>query len=298
MAITPTAADPFGLGTDIALLGDLNPVWGLVSGFTNLGYALARRFNAVLGSLFSDLGYGFDLNDLVNQSLLPSDIGRFSQAIAGQALLDERVQTCRAALSLDNRTSTLSIAISGTIPSGQAFQFILSANGLTVSLITVNGTPVAPQQPVTVVAGPSTVIIQGGTGGGLPGPPGPPGPGGSASQDIPIADLSSVLGSEDPQSQTQKTLDWSTLPATVTITLGGMLSSAAGTATFRVRIDGSDDAADGTVILTLTTASGSATPATASATISNPGGLGRIILTAQSNGANVCELRDATLTIR
>jgi hypothetical protein len=297
MAIQPTAADPFGLGTDIALLGDLNPVWGLVSGFTNLGYALARRLNAVLGSLFSDLGYGFDLNDLVNQSLLPSDIGRISQAISGQCLLDERVQTCRAALSLDNRTSTLSIAISGTIPSGQAFTFILSANGLTVALITVNGTPVAQKQPVTVVAGPSTVIIQNGS--STPGLPGPPGPAGGASESVPIADVESVLGSEDPQAQTQKEINWGALPASITITLNGMFSSAAGTATFRVRINGSDNADDGTVVLTLTASSASATPASASATISNPGGLGRLIVTAASSGAGVdCAARNLTLTVR
>jgi hypothetical protein len=297
MAITPTAADPFGLGTDIALLGDLNPVWGLVSGFTNLGCAIARRLSAVLGSLFSDLGYGFDLNDLVNQDLLPTDVARFSQAIAGQCLLDERVQTCRAALSFDNPSSTLTIAVSGTIPTGRAFQFILSANGITVALISVNGATVAPQQPVTVVAGPSTVIVGGGS--SQPGPPGPPGPGGGASESVPISDVESVLGSEDPQAQTQKEINWGALGASITITLNGMFSSASGTATFRVRINGSDNAADGTAIVTITAPSSSPTPASASATISNPGGLGRVIVTAESSSASVdCAGRNMTLTIR
>jgi hypothetical protein len=297
MAIQPTAADPFGLGTDIALLGDLNPVWGLVSGFTNLGYAIARRLNAVLGSLFYDLGYGFDLNDLVNQDLLPSDVARISQAIAGQCLLDERVQTCRAALSFDNPSSTLTIIVSGTIPSGQAFQFILAPNGITVALISVNGAVVAAQQPVTVVAGPSTVIIGGGS--SQPGPAGPPGPAGSASESVPIADVESSLGSEDPQPQCQKEINWGALPASITISLTGMFSSASGTATFRVRINGSDNAADGTVVLTITTSSASPTPASANATISNPGGVGRVIVTAQSSGASVdCAARNLTMPIR
>jgi hypothetical protein len=296
MAITPTAADPFGLGTDIALLGDLNPVWGLVSSFTNLGYAIARRLNAVLGSLFYDLGYGFDLNDLVNQDLLPGDVGRIAQAIAGQCLLDERIQTCRAALSFDSPSSTLTIVVSGTIATGQAFQFILSPNGLTVALISVNGQAVTTPAPATV-SGPSTVIIQSGS--ATAGPPGPPGPSGSASQDVPTADLESSSGSEDPQAQTQKQIDWDSLPATVTLALSGMFSSASGTGTFRVRVNGSDGVADGTIELTITTSSASPAPATASATISNPGGLGRIIVTAQSSGAAVsCAARDLALTIR
>jgi hypothetical protein len=297
MAITPTAADPFGLGTDIALLADLNPVWGLVSGFTNLGYAIARRLNAVLGSLFYDLGYGFDLNDLVNQDLLPGDVGRIAQAIAGQCLLDERVQTCRATLSFDNPSSTLTIIVSGTIPTGQAFQFILSPNGLTVALISVNGQAVTTPAPATV-SGPSTVIIQNGT--AEAGPAGPPGPSGSASQDIPIADVESSSGSEEAQPQTQKQIAWDSLPATVTLALSGMFSSAAGTATFRLRVNGSDGIADGTIELTIT--SSVASPpmaATASVTISNPGGLGRVIITAESSGAAVaCAARDLTLTIR
>jgi hypothetical protein len=297
MAITPTAADPFALGTDIALLGDLNPVWGLVSGFTNLGYAIARRLNAVLGSLFYDLGYGFDLNDLVNQGLTPSDVGRIAQAIAGQCLLDERVQTCRAALSLNAQTSTLTIAVSGTIATGQAFQFILSANGLTVALITVNGTTISSTPPATVT-GPTTVIIGGG-GSSTPGAPGPPGPAGSASQDVPIEDVESQVGSEDPQLQTQKEIVWGALPASVTLSLTGMYSSVSGTATFRVRINGSDGAADGTIELTITATSPSATQKTASATIANPGSTGRIIITAQSSGATVdCLGRGQTLTIR
>ncbi|HXJ47543.1 MAG TPA: hypothetical protein VNF91_00110 [Candidatus Acidoferrum sp.] len=296
MSIQPTAADPLGLGVDIALQGDLNPVWGLVSGFTNLGYAISRRLNAVLGSLFSDLGYGFDLSDLVNQDLLPTDVARISQAMAGQCLLDERVQTCRAALSFDNPSSTLTIVVSGTIATGQQFQFILAANGITVALISVNGATVAPQQPVTVVAGPSTVIVQNGT--AAAGPPGPPGPSGSASQDIPIADVISSLGSEEPQPQTQKDIVWADLPATITIKLAGTISSAAGNGVFHVRINGSDGAADGTVVATLTASSSSPTLASNGSTISNPGGSGRLIVTATSNGSNVCELRDATLTIR
>lgn len=299
MAIQPTPQDPFGLGTDIALLGDLNPVWGLVSGFTNLGYALARRLNAVLGSLFYDLGYGFDLNDLVNQDLLPTDIARLSQAIAGQLLLDERVQTCRAAIGLEFPSSTLTITVSGTTAVGAApFVFILQASGITVALISVNGTPVAQANPQTVVAGPSTIIV-GGSGSGQAGPPGPPGPSGSASESVPIADVESSLGSEDPQAQTQKEVNWGALPASITITLNGMFSSASGTSTFRVRINGSDNLADGTVVATITASSPSATPATAGTTISNPGGLGRVIVTVDSSGAGVDALgRNLTLTVR
>lgn len=300
MSITPTAADPFGLGTDIRLLGGLNPVWGLVSSFENLGCALARRFNAVLGSLFYSLGYGFDISDLVNQALVPSDISRISQALAGQALLDERVGTCRAALSLVPQTGELTIAVTGTTAVGGApFRFILAATDVTVTLLSVNGNPFSATAaaPSATFTGPTTVIIGGG-GSSEPGPAGPPGPSGSASESVPILDVESALGTEDPQPQTQKEVNWGALPATVTITLNAMISSAAGSAVFKVRINGSDNVADGTVVATLTASSPSATATSGGSTIANPGGLGRLIVTAQSNGTNDCQMRNATLTIR
>ena len=301
MAITPTSADPYGLGTDIALRGDLNQVWGLVSGFTNLGYALARRLNAALGSLFTDLGYGEDCSDLINAGLTPADVAKKSGAISAQCRLDERVQTCRTTFALNVQTGALVISVSGTIPSGApfAFQFIVDPTTVTLALLSVNG--VAIVQPTTAAAtsttgGNTTIIVEGGS--SEPGPPGPPGPGGGASESPPVADVESSLGSEDAQPQTQGD-QLGALPASITITLNGMFSSAASSAVFRVRINGSDNAADGTIVATITASSPSATAASGGSTIANPGGLGRVIVTAESSGAAVdCAGRNMTLTIR
>lgn len=303
MSITPTASDPLGLGTDVALLGDLNPVWGLVSGFTNLGYALARRLNATLGSLapVGDAAYGENLSDLLNQGLTPADVARKSQAVVGQCRLDERVQTCRVSFVLVPQTGALTINVTGTTPSGApfAFQFIVDPTTVTVSLLSVNGVAVAQGGTAVPAAASSTttVIIQGGSSG--PGPAGPPGPAGGASESVPIADVESDLGTEDPQPQTQKEVNWGALPASITITLNGMFSSASGSSVFHVRINGSDNLADGTIVATITASSPSATSSSGGSTITNPGGLGRLIVTADSSGAGVdCAGRNMTLTVR
>jgi hypothetical protein len=295
-------ADPFGLGTDIALLGDLNPVWGLVSGFTNLGYALARRLNAVLGSLFYDLGYGFCIPDMIHQALDPADISAAQQAIAGQCLLDERVQTCAAALTLDESTGTLTINITGTIAQGVPFTFILAATGVTVALLSVNGVPVSPaaaaSQNATPAPAGTTIIIQGGS--SEPGPPGPPGPGGSAQLTFNLNPngYGKDSGVEEVVDQIETNLG--ALAASVTFELVAAVLSQSGTATFRLRLGGSDGVADGTIVATITATTGAFVLKNNSLTIANPTGLQRLKVTIQSSAAGQDAQidRGASLTIR
>jgi len=300
VAFVPGPNDPFGLGTDIALLGDLTPVWGLVSGFTNLGYALARRLRAVLGSLFYDLGYGFDITDLVNQGLTPADVTRISVAIAVQCLLDERVQTCRVALVLVPQQGTLAITITGTIPSGVPFAFIMAATSLTVQLLAVNGQQV--QQPAAPAPAPTTggttVIIEGGS--SVPGPPGPPGPGGSAQLTFNLNPngYGDDSGAEVVVDQIDANLG--DLGASITFELVAAVLSQSGTAVMRLRVGGSDGVADGTIVATINATTSSFVTQNNGSTISNPTGLQRLKLTIESSasGQDAQIDRGGTITIR
>lgn len=295
----PGPNDPFGLGTDIALLGDLNPVWGTVSSFTNLSYALARRFRAQLASLFYDLGYGEDITDMVNQAFTPAAVSQKAQALSNQALLDERVQTCRVSLVLTPQTGQLAIAVTGTIPTGQAFTFIMAATSMNVALLAVNGQPV--QQPATAAAaatGSTTVIIQGGS--SEPGPAGPPGPAGSAQLTFNLNPngYGDNSGAEVVVDQIEANLG--ALGGTVTIELVAAALSQSGTAAIRLRLGGSDNVADGTIVATLSPSTSSFVASNNNSTIANPGSLQRLKLTIQSSGAGQDALvqRGGSITIR
>jgi len=300
VAFAPTAADPYGLGTDIVLQGDLNPVWGVATSFTNLGYALSRRLRAALGSLFYDLGYGFDLTDLVNQGLTPADVARISQAISAQCLLDERVQTCRASLSLVPQTGDLTISIAGTIAQGVPFTFVMAATSVTVALLTVNGTPVAQAQAAntnTAAGGTTTIIVEGGN---QPGPPGPPGPSGSASLTFNLNPngYGDNSGAEVVVDQIDANLG--ALAASVTFELVAAVLSASGTSTVRLRLGGSDRLPDGEIVATINATTGSFVSKNNGSTVTNPTGLQRVKLTVQSSGASVDAEIDGgpTITIR
>lgn len=277
-------ADPYGLGVDIALQGDLSPVWGLVAGFTNLGYALARRLHAELGSLFYDLGYGEDLTDILHQGLTPADVANISKRIAAQCILDERVQTCRASLALNTQTGELTITITGTIPQGVPFTLVMAATSVTVQLLSVNGqavtTPANTNTAPGSAAGATTIIVQEGS--SLPGPPGPPGPGGSASWTGTLNPNGYADNSGAEVVVDHFDVNMAALASTLTFELVGSVRSQSGTATFRARMGGSDGVADGTVVATITATSASFTQKNNSSSQTNPGGLQRIKITVES----------------
>jgi hypothetical protein len=298
----PIIADPYGLGVDIDLVDDLNPVWGLVAGFDNLGRALARRLKSALGSLFDDLGYGFDTTDLVHQALTPADVARISHAIASQCLLDERVQTCRASLALVPATGALTITITGTIPDGIPFTFVMAATSVTVQLLSVNGqavqTPSNTNAAVATTSGGTTIVISEGS--STPGPPGPPGPGGSASDSFNLNPNGYEDDSGTEYLADQIDVNLGALGSNVSFELVGKVKSAAGTATFRLRVGGSDGVADGTIVATITATTASFVRKSDGSTIANPGGLQPVKLTIASSalGQNAEMDRGATITIR
>ena len=126
--------DSTDFGTDIALLTDLAPVWGLTTGLTNLACALVRRLSTPRGTLFYDLDYGFDVTALLNASLGPNDIASIRSGIGSELRKDPRVQSAAVTLVFTAASKTLQIAITVQTASGP-FDLVLAASPEVVTLI-------------------------------------------------------------------------------------------------------------------------------------------------------------------
>ncbi|HSS39713.1 MAG TPA: GPW/gp25 family protein [Polyangia bacterium] len=93
--------DPTGdLGTDITLVSDLAPVWGVSAGTDNLINAILRRLTTPRGRLFYDPDYGYDVVSQLNASLGPTDMARIQAAITAELRKDPRIQSMTVTLSV------------------------------------------------------------------------------------------------------------------------------------------------------------------------------------------------------
>lgn len=106
-------------------------------------------------------------------------------------------------------------------------------------------------------------------------------------------------GSEVAQVQTQTTINLSDFGPSILMEVVGNGMSQSGTATFRLRMDGSDGGIDGTLVVTVTANTSAFNVVHNTGTFSNPGGYGRLILTVQSSAAGQdAQLRDITITFK
>lgn len=125
------------LGTDIASLPDLDPLFGTVSEIEALGEALARRYETPRGSLWYAPDYGYDLRGRLGDSLTTSDLAQMPGDIEAEALKDERVQSAAAIVTFDASAATLTVTLTGTTAIGP-FQFVLAVSALTVNLLSAS----------------------------------------------------------------------------------------------------------------------------------------------------------------
>ncbi|HSS39714.1 MAG TPA: hypothetical protein VLT58_13185 [Polyangia bacterium] len=177
------------------------------------------------------------------------------------------------------------------------FDLVLSASDVTVDVLSVNGVSVAAPAPTA-----NTPVIVGPAGpAGAPGIQGPPGTSGGGTPSLSFADSKLVgdnSGAEVVLFQWDGA-DFGALGGSLTAELGASVFSAAGTATFKLRIGGSDGVADGTVICSFTQAVAAFQEKTATATFTNPTGVLFVKLTGQSSGAAVdAQARNPTVTFR
>lgn len=295
VAFDPTATD---FGTDAAWDDDLAPVWGLSSGADNYIQSCLLRLSQRTGSMdFYDPTYVcLDLRGYLNAKTSQADKSRLQGRISAAMQSDPRTQSCTASISFDVPTNTLTVALALQTADGP-FDLVLQANKVNVSILTVNGVT-APAPIVPAAGGATVIVITGGDGSNQPGPPGPPGSS-NPSRSFGLQPVSDNSGAEVAQPQTQMDVNWGALGSSLTIEVTGTGASDAGSAVFRLRRDGSDGAADGTIIATLTASSPSFTQIHGGSTISNPGGYGRVILTVESSGASsLGSLRDIGFTIQ
>lgn len=293
--MTVTLVDPALLGTDVSMIDDVDPVWGIASGYANLARALLRRLSTDRGGLFYDPDYGYNVTDLLNAGMTPRQRAKAQQDITAEVRKDERVRSPRVVLTYNAAFQSLTIDVRCDTPAGP-FSMVMAATALTVEILRVNGVAVAEAPAAT---GSSVVIVAGPPGASVPGPPGPPGPGGSAQLTI---DFGDDIHGDDSGAEVvllQREISAGALPASLTVEISGHFRSDSGTATFRVRLGGGDRAVDGTVIATVTTASATFAELSDTSTFVNPTGLLRLKVTAESSAAaQFGEFKDVVVTLR
>lgn len=298
--MTVVVFDPASLGTDVDVgLDDLHGVWGLASGLRCLTNDLLARWTTEAGGLFYDDDYGHDLSGLINATLSPADVAREENYAAREAEKDERVESCAVTIDVDARDQFAAIRAQVKLMTGQVFDLVFSADQLNAFKLggvsptsAVAAAAAAAGAPVQLVVGPP----------GAPGPKGDKGDAGTSGTSQQSFDFDSGIDADNSGAEVlvqQKMVNFDALPGTITFDLVGLASSAAGTATFRIRRGGTSRVADGTVVATMTT--GSATPVALDVQVSgaNPGGKQLVKLTIQSSALGQdAQLEARTLTIR
>jgi hypothetical protein len=302
----PPPFDPASLGVDLNIgIFDVPGVWGLASGFQNLGNAHVRRLTMPPGSLFYDQNFkSFDVLGLVNQDLAPVDIAKAQAAIAAALQDDERVDHADVTVTQNKALQTVKIEIEETLVNGQAFAFILQASSATVALLEINGVSVQAAATGTPAAAGVQLVV------GPPGADGSPGkPGIDGTPGTPQWTGGPLGGQVDggDSSGTESVVDqfwvnFDLIPLTITVQLVASCYALGGaTGTYRIRIGGTKNNADGTLAGTPATASSSTpTQKSVTATIANPTGIKFVTVTAQTDtpGQLAGISSDRAITIR
>lgn len=296
--MTVAFVDETDFGTDVALLTNLSPVWGLASGPTNLAYSQLRRLTTPAGALDEIEDEPFDSIDLrgyLNARLDRARLSNLKSRIETVCEADPRVESCEATLTFDLATKTLRIDIHEETAEGP-FDLAMSASAVTVDILSVNGVQVqaaaVAEESIRVIA------LQGAP--GQPGVQGPAGSSGTPDAHYNFGDVDPAVSSSGAEEVVAEWLcRFGDLSTNLTVALIGELLSTAGTATVRVRVGGSAGTADGTVAVTMTGASTSYTPTTQVAALVNPTGNLYVKVTMQSSaGGQSGKIRKGSLTFR
>jgi hypothetical protein len=275
------------LGTDIGCVTDIDQSMGLVSGRLNLCHAIARRLSTPRGWLYDsfqgDPDYGLDLREWLNGDFTTSELNSKPSEIEDEVLKDERIQACTVTATFTPATSTAEIQILLEDADGP-FSLVLAVSSVTVSLLSVGGLPPAVSgspAPVRTIQLINQTASQGA--------PGPAGAAGTDGTDATAAEIQLDDEGEYTTDSTTETViaqivgDFSIFGAGASLSArlaaslkldidetGGML---------RLRVGGTDGAADGDIIAFLVASTLTYAADVDTGTFTNPGGTQLVKLT-------------------
>lgn len=122
------------LGTDIDGIFDTGAMLSLASDLKNIGNAICRRLITPRGSLFYDLGYGFDVRSFLNMGFTPDKLATLQSQITDEVEKDERIQSADVTVDINISAMTMAITIVAEIAE-RSYVLILSVDKLTAKLL-------------------------------------------------------------------------------------------------------------------------------------------------------------------
>jgi hypothetical protein len=275
-------SDPLGIDLDVTT--DMDPTFRLCHGARNLGNALLRRLNCDAGGLASigdDPNYGENVaTELLNETS-QGDLAVLNARIVAQCNQDERVQNARARVIATEESLVVPLEIETV--TGVVFPLVASVGEVSVDRLKAGLPTSQPATQSETVGTTITVVSQ-------TGPAGPAGPQGAAASSsgvtLPV-DFDGTFATDSTAEAvlSERLVSFAMLSsATITMSFSALCKALGGaTGTWYVRLGGTDGAADGTLLGTLTVTSSSYVVATTSASLTNPLTSTRVKLTGRSS---------------
>lgn len=129
-------------GIAIDMKDDLPLRWRFARGRKNLANAIARRLTTppgALAAISSDYGrdYGYDLRDLLNDDMGPTEVAAAQAAIAVACEQDDRVRSAQVTLTAQPAASSLTVQID-LVDADGPFSLVLSVDQLSTQVILEN----------------------------------------------------------------------------------------------------------------------------------------------------------------
>jgi phage baseplate assembly protein W len=115
---------------------DLSMPSYMASGLQCVAEAILRRWSTSQGELIDDPNYGYNLTDLINDDLSPTQLAYAAQQAAAQAQLDERVLQCAVQLTLT--VAGLLTVVANVITAAGPFQLVLAVSAVTTKILLVS----------------------------------------------------------------------------------------------------------------------------------------------------------------
>lgn len=293
------SSDP--LGVDLAVTMDLDPSFRLCSGLKNYQNAIMRRLSSPRGcmeSIGGDPNYGEDVRSHLNgEDRDGGELGRISAACVAQINQDPRTMVSKVqTVSAPALVESLVLNVSGETTDGP-FDFVASVDEMTMDRINQGLSEGLPATQNDIVGQTVTVVNQAGS----TGERGEPGATGAAGMGTGIEpNLDGLFGTDSGNEDLLKEVlcNFSASSAStlvVRFSIDGMVDGAA-TGTWRIRMGGTEGAADGTTLATINNVTSTAWATyQVSASVSNPGGVQRVKLTGRTSQLGIATQVQSTL---